>query len=298
MDEGALPDGFDYVGDVYRPPYEAQAILMQATVGCSYGKCTFCSGHADKAFAIKDQAILERDIAFAGRYCTRQDRVFIMDGNALCMPMPRWRWLLGAIRRGLPWVAGLATFATARDVAEKSDADLHQLRELGLDRIYMGVESGNAETLKRLRKGIDPAGLLLQGRRVGDAGMELVCSVMLGIVNAKDSLRHARETGQLLSGMRPDIVTVLTLIAFAGTGIKQELERGDLNFLSVPQVLEELQELLLHTELAGGLFDCSHSSGYVHFKARLPEEKQSAQALIDQALAGKCPLTPDAARRI
>lgn len=282
-----LPDGFDYVGDVYRPPGEAHNILIQATIGCSHQACTFCSGHFGKQFALKDDSVLERDLSFAECYCKRQDRVFVMDGNALVMPMSRWIWLLKHIRTRLPWVVGVGAFATALDLSQKSDADLKELRSLGLDRLYVGVESGHAAVLERIRKGIDPTQLLAQCARAKEAGFVLNVSVLLGIVDAGLSLQHARATGELLSALNPDAVTVMTLIPQPGTVMRDEIDQGELVPPDTFGILAELRELYLHTKLRGGLFDYSHSSGYFPFTARLPEERQTGLESIDLALSGQ-----------
>lgn len=293
-----IPDGFDYVGDVYRPPGEAHSILIQATVGCSHGACTFCASHLGKRFAIKDQAVLERDLRFAERYCSRQDRVFIMDANALCLPMERWLWLLENIRARLPWVKGVAAFATGMDLAAKSDEDLKRLRELGLDLVYLGVESGDDAVLKEVRKGIDAAGLLAQGRRAKAAGMALNISVLLGIVDAAVSLAHAKATGRLLSAIAPEHITILTLIPQKGTELRARIESGDIRPPDRPGLLLELKEMLTHTDLDGGLFDYSHSTTLLPFRARLPKDKAAALKRIDAALAGRIALRPEGERRI
>lgn len=293
-----IPDGFDYVGDVYRPPTEADSILLQASVGCSYGACTFCSGHRGKRFAIKPQETLERDIAFAEHYCKRQDRVFVMDGNALVMPTEQWVWLLERIRARLPWVRGVSTFASGKDIADKTDAELVHLRGLGLDRIYVGVESGSAAVLKRIRKGIGPEEMLAQCRRIKNAGMALYVSVILGIADEAESSAHARDTGELLSAINPDVAAVLTLIPHPGTPVFKEIRKGKLRAPHPTDILQELKELYTHTRLQGGLFDYGHSSGYFSFKAQLPEERAAGLEKIEAALRGQCTIKQEEKRRI
>ena len=114
------------------PPSEAYSILIQATVGCSHNKCSFCGTYKGERFAIKPQEILESDLCFAEKHCRRQDRVFIMDGDALIMPMKRWEWLLAQIRERLPWVKRVGAYANSKAVSLKSDEELARLRELGL----------------------------------------------------------------------------------------------------------------------------------------------------------------------
>ncbi|MDL2291373.1 radical SAM protein [Desulfovibrio sp. OttesenSCG-928-F20] len=298
MPEHDIPDGFDYVGDVYRPPGEAHNILIQATIGCSHGGCTFCSSHLGKRFDIKSQDVLERDLRFAERYCTRQDRVFVMDSNALCMPMERWLWLLENIRIRLPWVRGVGAFATGMDIAAKSDADLQRLRELDLDLIYLGVESGDDKVLEQVCKGIDAEGLRVQGRRAKQAGMALNISVLIGIVDARISLAHAQATGRLLSDINPEHITILTLIPQKGTVLHGQLERGEIVPPDRLGLLRELKEMLIHTELDGGLFDYSHSTTLLPFRARLLEDKDRALAHIDEAIQGNVILRQEAERHI
>lgn len=282
----SLPDGFDYQGDVYRPPAEADSIILQATLGCSHNRCTFCGAYRRKRFALKETSILERDLLFAERYCKRQERVFVLDGNALTMPMPRWIWLLESIRERLPWVKGSAAFGTGMDIAAKSDSDLEQLKALGLDRLYVGVESGHAAVLKQVEKGIDPEGLLLQCRRAREAGMELIVSVVLGVADDALSLESARATGRLLSAINPEEVGVTMLVPQPRTLFAKNIADGTLQAPGRKRLLAELRELFIHTELAGGLFNATHSSCYLSFKARLPEQRAEGLACIDGVLAG------------
>lgn len=293
-----IPDSFDYVGNVYRPPNEADSILIQATVGCSHGACTFCSGHAEKTFALKNSATLERDLAFAARYCKRQDRIFVMDGNALVMPFDRWVRLLEIVRSDLPWVRGVGCFAMGKDIAGKSDAELEHLRALGLDRLYVGIESGSAAALRRINKGIGPQELLDHCLRAKRFGMTLYITVLLGIVNEAESAEHAKATGALLTALNPDVVTAMTLIPQPGTAMYDDVREGRLRPPEPEGILQELRELYLHTDLRGGLFDYGHSSGYFSFTARLPEERDAGLLAIDSAMRGGCALKDEARRRL
>lgn len=282
-----LPDGFDYQGDVYRPPAEADSIILQATLGCSHNRCTFCGAYRRKRFALKDTSILEQDLRFAESYCKRQNRVFVIDGNALTMPMPRWVWLLENIRERLPWVSGTACFGTGMDIAAKTDSDLARLRSLGLDRLYVGVESGHAAVLRQVEKGIDPESLLVQCRRAREAGMVLIVSVVLGVAEDALSLESARATGELLSAINPDEVGVTMLVPQPRTLFAKNIADGTIQAPDRERLLAELRELFIHTELAGGLFNATHSSCYLSFKASLPEQRAEGLACIDGVLSGE-----------
>ncbi|MCF8031490.1 MAG: radical SAM protein [Desulfarculaceae bacterium] len=293
MDCASEPTGFDYVGNCIRPPSEAYSILIQATLGCSHNKCGFCGTYRDKRFAIKDQAILERDIAFAAKHCQRQRRVFIMDGDALIMPMKRWEWLLGQIKQKLPWVTRVGAYANSKAVAMKSDEELARLKELGLGILYFGVESGHPEVLANIVKGAKPQKLIEQGQRVKKAGIKLSVTVLLGVGGTALSLEHAKATGELLSKMQPDYVGALTLMLVPGTPLHEAYERGEFQVPGVEGMLRELREMIAHSDLDGGLFYSNHASNYLPVKAVLPRDRDKTLALIDEALGGRVGLKPE-----
>ncbi|MCB2191640.1 MAG: radical SAM protein [Deltaproteobacteria bacterium] len=293
MDCASEPQGFDYVGNCIRPPSEAYSILIQATLGCSHNKCGFCGTFKDKRFAIKDQNILERDIEFASKHCQRQRRVFIMDGDALIMPMKRWEWLLGQIKQKLPWVTRVGAYANSKAISMKSDEDLSRLKELGLGILYYGVESGHPVVLKEMVKGASPEKLIKQGQRVIKAGIKLSVTVLLGVGGTEYSLEHAKATGELLTAMKPDYVGALTLMLIPGTPMYEAQQRGEFELPGVEGMLRELREMIAHTDLGGGLFYSNHASNYLPVKAVLPRDRDKTLALIDQALGGRVGLKPE-----
>ena len=149
-----------YEGNIIRPPSEADSIILQVTVGCSHNACTFCGAYRGKRFRIKEPEIIDEDIAFAARYCLRQKTVFLADGNALAIPQPQLVDLLARIRKKLPHVRRISLYANARDILERTPDELKTLRELGLHRIYMGLESGHDPTLKAIAKGNDSRSMI------------------------------------------------------------------------------------------------------------------------------------------
>ncbi|CAO0821487.1 Radical SAM protein [Desulfarculales bacterium] len=298
MDCASEPPGFDYVGMCIRPPSEANSILIQATLGCSHNKCTFCGSYGDKRFAIKPQVTLERDLAFAQKYCRRQNRLFVMDGDALIMPMRNWEWLLGQIKERLPWVRRVGAYGNAKGVSLKSNDDLSRLKKLGLDIVYYGVESGHPQVLKDIRKGSTPEKLIIQGRHLKAAGLKLSVTVLLGIGGTERSLEHARITGELLTAMDPDFVGALTLMLIPGTPLDDQARAGAFNLPDAPAMLAELREMIAHTNLSDGLFYANHASNYLPIKARLPQDQERTLALIDQALGGRVQLRPESMRAL
>lgn len=283
-------EGLDHQGHCIRPPSEAYSILLQATLGCSHNKCTFCDAYKAKRFAIKDRAIWEKDLAYASRWRRGQNRVFVMDGDAFVMPMRHWEWLLTNIGERLPWVERIGCYANAKSVAQKTDDDLRRLRELGLSMIYYGVESGHPDVLRKIRKGADPEKLLIQARRLKDAGFILSVTVIVGIAGREGGLEHAIATGDLVSKMDPDYVGALTLMLPPGAPITEDVRTGNLDLPDQMELLAELGVMFSHTNLTNGMFTANHASNYLPIRAYLPRDKEKVTALIREALEGKITL--------
>lgn len=289
-DEG---EGMHYEGHCIRPPSEAYSILLQVTLGCSHNKCTFCGTFADKRFRIKDNEIILSDILYASKFMKRQDRVFLMDGDALIIPQKRLLWILDKIKEHLPWVKRVGAYANTKGIKMKSPGELIELRENGLGILYLGIESGDDEVRKKIVKGSTAEECIAMGRKVREAGIKLSVTVLLGIAGREKSLEHARATGELLSAMDPDYIGALTLMFVPGTPLYDEHERGEFVLPDEPGLLRELREMILHTNITKGLFFSNHASNYLPIKARLPRGKQDALDQIDIALAGDVELKPE-----
>ena len=288
-----IPNGFHHVGQCIRPPSEYNAILLQATLGCSHHKCTFCGAYKDKRFAIKDQSYLEGDLAFASRYCLHQDRVFVMDGDAFIMPMKRWTWLLGQIKEKLPWVRRVTCYANLKSIMGKSDEDLKILNDMGIKAVFLGLESGHAKVREDIRKGGTPEELIYHCQRLRRSGIKLVTIVLLGLGQKALSLEHARETGRALTAIDPEAVSVLSLIPLPDTPLGQAYQAGEFIVPDEMGMIAELRELVKHTDLSRASFRSVHASNYLNIDARFPVDKQEVLAVLDKALAGNIPLKPE-----
>ncbi len=295
-----MEDGMHYEGNCIRPPSEAYSILLQVTLGCSHNKCTFCGTYNDKRFTIKDDKIILSDILFASKYMKRQDRVFLMDGDALIIPQKRLMWILDRIREHLPWVKRVGAYANAKSIKMKTAEELKALRENGLGILYLGVETGDDALLKKIRKGSTAPHLVRMGRKVREAGIKLSVTVLLGIAgnDPELSLRHARATGKVLSDMDPNYVGALTVMLIPGTPLYDEYRSGQFQLPNEMETLVELREMIAHTNLSRGMFFSNHASNYLPIKARLPKGKEAALAQIDGALAGKIGLRPEWSRAL
>ncbi|MCG2733446.1 MULTISPECIES: radical SAM protein [Pseudodesulfovibrio] len=288
----------DYQGTIIRPPSEADSILLQVTLGCSHGKCAFCGAYQGKRFGIKDRETVVRDIAFAARHCRRQRRVFLCDGDAMILPQPRLLEILADIRRELPWVTRVGTYASAKSLRSKSDAQLAELRAMGLGIVYMGLESGDDMVLAAMGKNGNSATIVEQGRRARQAGFKLNVTVINGLGGVEGSLAHARATATALNAMDPDQIGALSLMLVPGTPLHARHARGEFVLPDAHGMLAEIREMLAGLHLTRGLFLANHASNYLPLKVRLPSGKDAALGEIDAALAGMRRLRGEGVRRL
>lgn len=282
-----------YEGNIIRPPSEANAILLQVTVGCSRNKCTFCGTYNGERFKIKSDDIILEDIAFAARYCRRQRRLFLCDGDALVIPQKRLLKILQAIRSQLPWVTRVGAYANAKSIKMKTIEELRILKENGLGILYMGLETGDDVTLKAINKGATSDTMIRMGQKAKAAGFKLSVTVLLGIAGRDRSQIHAKETGRILSAIDPDYIGALSLMLIPGTPLFDDHQAGRFPLIGAEEMLAELRTMFAHTHLSKGLFHANHASNYLPIKARLPKDRESVLSLIDKALAGEVGLKPE-----
>ena len=282
-----------YEGNIIRPPSEASSILLQITVGCSRNKCTFCGAYQGERFRIKPDSVIMEDIAFASNHCLRQRRVFLCDGDALIVPQKRLMNILMEIEKQLPWVTRVGAYANCKSIKMKTLDELKALKAHGLGILYMGLETGDDVTLKKINKGATSEEMIQMGIKARAAEMKLSITVLLGIAGKKRSQIHARETGRVLSAIDPEYVGALTLMLIPGTPLYQDWVDGKFPLLEPDEMLNELKSMIAATELSKGLFHANHASNYLPIKARLPKDKAVTLRLIDEALAGKISLKPE-----
>ena len=287
-----------YEGNIIRPPSEANSILLQVTVGCSRNKCTFCGTYKGERFRIKPDSVIMQDIAFAARYCQRQRRVFLCDGDALIVPQQRLLNILKEIQKQLPWVTRVGLYANAKSLGMKTIDELKQLKTYGVGIAYLGLETGDDVTLKKINKGATAAHMIDMGKKAKQAGFKLSITVLLGIAGPERSIIHAQETGRVLSAIDPDYVGALSLMLIPGTPLYQDYSSRKFRLIEPQQMLAELRTMIASTNLTRGLFHANHASNYLPIRARLPKEKTSTLRLIDEALEGKIPLKPEYLRAL
>jgi radical SAM superfamily enzyme YgiQ (UPF0313 family) len=224
--------------------------------------------------------------------------LFICDGDGLIIPQRRLTALLKKIRSQLPWVARVGIYANTKSIAMKTAAELAALKDLGLGIVYMGLESGDNETLKTINKGSDAARMIKAGRKVRQAGIKLSLTVLLGVAGRERSEIHARETGQVLTAIDPEFVGALSLMFIPGTALHTDYQNGRFELIGPREMLVELGTMLAHTHMTAGLFHANHASNYLPIRARMPADKENTLQLINRALAGDVQLKPEYLRAL
>jgi len=281
-----------YEGRIFRPPNEADSILLQVTVGCSHNGCRFCGMYREKSFRVRSDDDIRRDIDDACRQFPQIGRVFLCDGDALAMQHDRLVRVLEAIRSGLPNVIRVSTYANAKSISQKTDAQLVELRELNVKLFHTGLESGDDETLRRMQKPGNAQFHVEQVRRAQAAGIKSFVTVLLGLGGVERSSEHAFGTAHVLTQMNPSSVGALSLMVIPRTPLHMDAERGDFTLPDAKGMLLELRTMLERTEMRG-MFYANHASNYLPIRARLPRDRDEALAQLDAALEGRAALKPE-----
>lgn len=268
-----------YEGMIIRPPSEAASLLLQVTVGCSHNKCTFCSVYKEKRFRIKKIDEIEEDILEASNYGPI-GRVFLCDGDALIIPQGRLVEILQSVKNNIKGVKRVGIYANAKSILRKTPDDLIELRELGLKIIYLGVETGSEELLKKIKKGVSYEQMVEAGRMVKEAGITLSVTVLLGIGGRDESVKHAMDTARILTDIDPDYVGALTVMLQSGTALYEEYMSGEFVLPDTFGFLEELGLITANSDFTNCFFTSNHASNYLPIRARMPYEKDKTVKTI------------------
>ena len=286
-----------YEGQIYRPPSEAASYILQATIGCSWNHCTYCDMYRAKKFRVRDLDETLADIDMARTELGSQvTKVFVADGDALVMDLPTWEVILQALARAFPRLRRVSAYATARNLNEKTPDELARLRALGLSLLYVGPESGDDATMKRIAKGANFTEHVAAARKAHDADMKLSCIFLLGAGGAERSEAHILESARLAGEMDPRFLSLLTLTVIPGTPIAKLQERGQFTMPSVEGLLGELRAFIANATPTDAIFRTNHASNWLPLSGRLPRDRLNMLRAIDAAVAGGIPLRPSWAR--
>ena len=282
-----------YEGDIYRPPGEWKSYLLQATVGCSNNTCTFCNMYRDKKFHIRPMADILEDIRMAKAYYGDVRRVFLCDGDAIIMRTADLITILDTLYATFPSLEKVTTYAGPRSTLTKTPEELKLLREHGLARAYLGVETGSDTLLRQIKKGVDARQMLEAGTRLREAGMDLWVMILLGLGGRDGSEQHILDTAAMMNEMKPRHLSALTLTLYPGTELYADYRAGKFQPITPMDSLREARLLVEKLEVDPLHFTCDHASNYVPLKGSLPEDRGDFLTRLDRALESGAGMRPE-----
>ena len=289
-----------YVEPVFRPPSEANSLILQVTNGCSWNRCTFCEMYTQpqKRFRLKPQGEIENELAAVARAGLAPRRIFLADGDAMTLSHRRLKSILEAIRRFLPGVQRVSSYCLPRNLRNKTVAQLAELRELGLQLFYVGCESGDDLVLERVSKGENFASSLAALHKIKAAGARSSVMILNGMGGRRYSEQHAVNSARLMNEAQPEYLSTLVVSFPMGE------ERYRAGFLDEYEPLDqaglfrEMLTLLESLELENTIFRSDHASNYLVLKGTLTRDKPALLEKVHAALErpGTVPLRPEWAR--
>jgi radical SAM superfamily enzyme YgiQ (UPF0313 family) len=277
-----------YEGDIYRPPSEAYSLLVQVTIGCSHNKCSFCSMYKNKVFRVRKQEEIFEDLEDARRIYKRVDRIFLCDGDALCLGNYRLVPILEKIGKLFPECKRVGVYARAKDILRKSDEEIKELVSLGLGICYIGAESGSDEILKDICKGENADDLIQAVQKAERNGMQSSVTFISGIGGRDKWEEHAVKTGQMISEMGASYVSLLTLMVEAGTPLYEDIRSGRFKLLTPEEVVEETYLMLKYANpKKKTVFRSNHASNYLSLRGDLPDDRNRMLDELEAAMKDK-----------
>ena len=274
-----------YVGDIYRPPSEAYSLLVQVTIGCSHNKYTFCNMFKEKQFKVRNPEEVLEDLAWARSHYSRVERIFLCDGDALCLANHKLIRILDYIRENFPECGRVTTYGRATDALRKTDEELRELREHGMTMVYLGAESGSARVLEMVNKGETREQLIQGVKRLENAGIKTSVTFISGLAGPDMWEEHAIETGKMIAEMNASYVSLLTLMLQPPAPMLEDYRSGKFKLLSPEEVLAETCLMLKYAKPSKPcVFRSNHASNYVSLRGNLPADNENMIASLKRCM--------------
>ena len=284
-----------YEEPVFRPPSEADSLILQATIGCSYNECTFCGMYRNKHFRIRSFDELRREIHWAREHLGPVRKVFLADGDALVAKATYLRQILDELRTVFPRLRRVSAYASPQALQVRSVDEMRELRDAGLTLYYLGIESGQDGVLAKLRKGVDSAEMIACARKAVEADVKLSTMILLGAGGRELSSAHARQSARVVNAIGPRFVSTLVMTPVEGTPLWEDDRRGEVDHLTPIELAAELRSFIAGLELDGAIFRSNHASNYLSLAGSLPKDKQRLLGALDAVLRhpDAAPFRPD-----
>jgi radical SAM superfamily enzyme YgiQ (UPF0313 family) len=273
-----------YSEPVFRPPAEANSAIIQATIGCSWNKCAFCEMYSTKTFRIKKFAELQTEIDILAKYYQGVKKIFLADGNAFVLSANHLIPILQEINAKFGKLQRISSYALPKDISSKSMEELKQIRSLGLKLLYIGIESGDDELLKRIHKSETFNSSLDGILKAQEAGFDVSVMVLNGLGGKNYSEQHAINSANLVSQTNPKFLSSLTLSFPFGEDYYKKKFDGEYIPQTIVELAKELKLFMEGLEIQNSIFRSDHVSNNLVLKGVLCKDKLELIRVIDQAI--------------
>jgi len=273
----------NYTGPVYRPPYEANTLLLEVTVGCAHNKCTFCTMYRDVQFSVAKAEQIEQDLQEAQKLYPTVKRLFLVNGDAFVLSGNRLKAIANKVNHYLPEVEKISMYASINNIMHKSDDELVELAKLGIADLWVGVETGLGDALDYLNKGASLADAEEQLERLNRAGISFFYGFMFGAAGKGRGIENAKANAKLINKVKPLGIVPTTLNTNEGTLLEKDIAEGSFKMASEREVLEE-QIKTIELVNVPTYYMGIHVINSVSFDAELPKGKQGAIDRINYTL--------------
>lgn len=288
----------NHQGIVIRPPSEAGSFLLQVAYGCSHNKCTFCVTYKFQKFALRPFDKVKEDIELAARWNPGINRVFLCDGNSMVLEPDELVRILDCLNDNFPRLERVGVYANAADILTKTPEELEMLHGKKLGIAYMGLESGNDDILRRVRKGSSAEEMVQAVVKAQAAGIDMSVIVLLGLGSRQLSRTHATDSARVVSRMNPRYLSALTLMLLPGTPLYRDYTNGEFELMDPVSVLQELRWLVEGIDTEGCIFRTNHASNYLPLGGVLSRDKEKLLEMIDMGLSDQSLLRPESRRAL
>lgn len=277
-----------YEGNIFRPFSEANSYLLQCTVGCSHNQCTFCGMYKDKRYHIRTLEEIKEDIAMAKIHYGDCEKVFLCDGDAIAIDTETLLEILRTLREAFPSLRHVGSYVGPQSTLGKSMDELKALRAAGLGKAYIGVETGDDDLLKKIKKGVGYEEMLRAGQSLVEAGINLSVMVLLGLAGKGEaSHRHALATAKICNEMKPQYLAALTCTPVPGTMLYRQVQSGAFELLDPFETLEEMKTIFENITMDKLKFVGAHASNYLPISGTLQKDRAKMIAAVDHVLKSR-----------
>jgi radical SAM superfamily enzyme YgiQ (UPF0313 family) len=289
----------EYNYPLYRPPSEANSLIFQVTLGCSFNKCSFCNMYRTKEYQERPWEEIKAEIDLASNAFPQANRVFLGDGDALNLPTDRLILIIGYLRSKFPSLKRVASYAMPKNILQKNDEDMDRLRHAGLGMLYLGIETGNDILLKKITKRATGTGIFKACQKAQSHKYTLSCMVILGLGGRTYTRQHTEDTSRLVSAVSPDYLAALNLQLEKGI-YDEFLGKFGEPFIPLEdtEILDELGRLIAQIKPQRPIiFRANHASNVYSIGGTLPNDKAKLLSLIEDLKKSPRLLKPKVLRR-